>query len=664
MQVALFGNPNTGKTSLFNELTGSYEYVGNWTGVTVEKKVGQLKENAGMLIDLPGIYALNPLSKDEAVASRFLIEEDFTSVLNIVDASQLARNLHLTIQLMEYGKPVLIGLNMIDVAKSRGMKVNDHSLAEGLGIPVVPIIARTGKGCRAISEQMQEKAVAPDFRIDYGDDLEHAAAYLMDRLPDFRSLDKRWLALQFLEANEVIRQIPAFANVRAELEDFCAGVERRLRAANPHTSIKQEMFKKRQQFIDRLIETAVEKTAAEKKTLTEKIDAVVTNKYLGVPIFLVMMYLVFCITFNWLGTPLSDWLDKFFSGSLTAWIEAGLKEAGATPFIRDLVLNGIVAGVGGVLVFVPQIFVLFFFISVIEDSGYMARVAMVMDRAMESVGLNGKAFIPLIIGFGCNVPGVMAARTIEQPKERLLTTLLTPLMSCSARLSVYSLFVAAFFRHHQALIVLSLYVLGIVVALLLAKVFSMVVKTEGSVFVIELPPYRVPNVRSLYRSTWDKGKGFVRKAGTLIFGGTVAIWLLSNAGPGGFNVPVDKSFMAILCGWIAPVFKPLGFGTWQAAAALLTGFMAKEVVVSTMNVLYFVPDGASLAGVISHAFTPLSAYSFMVFILLYIPCLSTVAIIHKETGSGKVTLFSIVYALVIAYLIAFLIYNIGRFIAF
>ncbi|NWN95291.1 MAG: ferrous iron transport protein B, partial [Bacillus sp. (in: Bacteria)] len=578
MQVALFGNPNTGKTSLFNELTGSYEYVGNWTGVTVEKKVGQLKENAGVLIDLPGIYALNPLSKDEAVASRFLIEEDFTSVLNIVDASQLARNLHLTIQLMEYGKPVLIGLNMIDVAKSRGMKVNDRSLAEALGIPVVPIIARTGKGCKAISEQMQEKAVVPDFRIDYGDELEHAATYLMDRLPDFRSLNKRWLALQFLEGNEVIRQIPAFMNVKPELEDFCAGVERRLRAANPHTSIKQEMFKKRQQFIDRLMETAVEQTAAEKKTLTEKIDAVVTNKYLGVPIFLVMMYLVFCITFNWLGTPLSDWLDKFFSGPLTTWIEAGLKEAGATPFIRDLVLNGIVAGVGGVLVFVPQIFVLFFFISVIEDSGYMARVAMVMDRVMEAVGLNGKAFIPLIIGFGCNVPGVMAARTIEQPKERLLTTLLTPLMSCSARLSVYSLFVAAFFRHHQALIVLSLYVLGIVVALLLAKVFSMVVKTEGSVFVIELPPYRVPNARSLYRSTWDKGKGFVRKAGTLIFGGTVAIWLISNAGPGGFNVPVDKSFMAILCGWIAPVFKPIGFGTWQAAAALLTGFMAKEVV--------------------------------------------------------------------------------------
>lgn len=274
--------------------------------------MGQLKENAGVLIDLPGIYALNPLSKDEAVASRFLIEEDFTSVLNIVDASQLARNLHLTIQLMEYGKPVLIGLNMIDVAKSRGMKVNDRSLAEALGIPVVPIIARTGKGCKAISEQMQEKAVVPDFRIDYGDELEHAATYLMDRLPDFRSLNKRWLALQFLEGNEVIRQIPAFMNVKPELEDFCAGVERRLRAANPHTSIKQEMFKKRQQFIDRLMETAVEKTAAEKKTLTEKIDAVVTNKYLGVPIFLVMMYLVFCITFNWLGTPLSDWLDKFF----------------------------------------------------------------------------------------------------------------------------------------------------------------------------------------------------------------------------------------------------------------------------------------------------------------------------------------------------------------
>ncbi|GER73880.1 ferrous iron transport protein B [Weizmannia acidilactici] len=664
MQVALFGNPNTGKTSLFNELTGSYEYVGNWTGVTVEKKVGRLKKNLGLLIDLPGIYALNPLSKDEAVASNFLIEEEFTSILNIVDASQLARNLHLTIQLMEYGKPVLIGLNMIDVAKSRGMKVDEKSLSKGLGVPVVPIIARTGKGCGEISERMREKPVAPDFRIDYGDVIEEAATRIMGILPDYKSLNKRWLALQFLEGNEVIRSISAFRPLKTELLAYCTEVENRLREKNPHASLKQEMFKKRQQFIDRLIGTAVEQTGSERKTLTEKIDAVVSNKFLGVPIFIGTMYLMFCITFNWLGTPLSDLLDKFFSGPLTDWIEAGLTKAGATQFIRDVVLNGIVAGVGGVLVFVPQIFVLFFFISLIEDSGYMARVAMVMDRVMEAVGLNGRAFIPLIIGFGCNVPGVMASRPIEQPKERLLTTLLTPLMSCSARLSVYSLFVSAFFHKYQALVVLSLYLLGIVIALVLAKVFSMVMKTEGSVFIIELPPYRVPNARSLFRGTWDKGKGFVRKAGTLIFGGTVVIWLISYTGPGGLDVPVDKSFMALICKYLAPLFQPLGFGTWQAAAALLTGFMAKEVVVSTMNVLYFVPSGASLADVIQHAFTPLTAYSFMVFILLYIPCLSTVAMVHKETGSGKVTLFSIGYALTVAYVVSFIIYQGGRLLGF
>lgn len=294
----------------------------------------------------------------------------------------------------------------------------------------------------------------------------------------------------------------------------------------------------------------------------------------------------------------------------------------------------------------------------------MARVAMVMDRIMESVGLNGKAFIPLIIGFGCNVPGIMATRTIEQPKERLLTTLLTPLMSCSARLSVYSLFVAAFFHKHQALIVLSLYVLGIIVALILAKVFSLFIKGEGSVFVIELPPYRVPQARTLLRSTWEKGKGFVRKAGTFIFGGTVAIWFLSYAGPGGFNVPIDKSFMAIICSYIAPLLAPLGFGTWQAAGALITGFLAKEVVVSTMNVLYFVPDGQSLTHIITGFFTPLQAYSFMVFILLYVPCLSTVAVIQKEAGSKKWTAFSIFYALAIAYILSLIIYQGGKLLGF
>ncbi|MFC7394476.1 ferrous iron transport protein B [Scopulibacillus cellulosilyticus] len=661
MEIALFGNPNTGKTSLFNILTGSYEYVGNWSGVTVEKKVGTLKGKNGLLIDLPGIYTLNPLSKDEGIASEFLINESFSSVLNIVDASQLERNLHLTVQLLEFGKPVVIGLNMIDVARSRGIQINEQALKRKLGAPVISIIARTGRGCKQLAQELRVtgKDIRP-LHIDYGKEVENVIEELISIMPDYNEINKRWLSLQFLEGNQVVRsQLESNINP-VQLNEIYETLSDELKKHHQKKSIKHHLHAVRQQFISSVLNESITKTDIKGTTFTEKIDAIVTNKYLGIPIFLLLMFFVFNLTFNYLGTPLSDALDAFFSGPLTDWIGKGLTAIGATHFIRDVVLNGIVAGVGGVLVFVPQIFILFFFISLIEDSGYMARVAMVMDRIMESVGLNGKAFIPLIIGFGCNVPGIMAARTIEQPKERLLTTLLTPLMSCSARLSVYSLFVAAFFHKHQAIIVLSLYVLGVVVALILAKIFSIFIKGEGSVFVIELPPYRVPQARTLLRSTWDKGKGFVRKAGTFIFGGTVAIWFLSYAGPSGFNVPIDKSFMAIICSYIAPLFAPLGFGTWQAAGALITGFLAKEVVVSTMNVLYFVPDGQSLSHIITHFFTPLQAFSFMVFILLYVPCLSTVAVIQKEAGSKKWTAFSIIYALAIAYILSLVIYQGGK----
>lgn len=336
---------------------------------------------------------------------------------------------------------------------------------------------------------------------------------------------------------------------------------------------------------------------------------------------------------------------------------------GATAFIKAVIMQGIVQGVGGVLVFIPQIFILFFLISLIEDSGYMARVAMVMDRIMEAIGLNGKAFISMIIGFGCNVPGIMATRSIEQPKERLLTILLTPLMSCSARLSVYSLFVGTFFRKQQSIVVFSLYILGIFIALGLAKLFSTTLfREEKSLFIIELPPYRFPQMRALVLGTWDKGKGFVRKAGTFIFGGSVIIWFLSYAGPHGLHVPMDQSFLALLGGLVAPLLDPLGFGNWQAGAALLTGFLAKEVVVSTMNIIYAAPDMPTLRAVMTHYFNPVQAYTFMAFVLLYIPCLATVGVIIKETASKKWTWFSIGYSLAIAYVIGLIIYHGGRLI--
>ncbi|WP_442853533.1 ferrous iron transport protein B [Bacillus sp. FJAT-27231] len=669
MNLALLGNPNTGKTSLFNNLTGSYEYVGNWSGVTVEKKIGTLKNKTGQLIDLPGIYTLNPLSKDEGVVSNFFIHDSFDGIVNIVDASQLERNLNLTIQLLEFGKPMVIGLNMNDVAKNRGIYVDEQKLSIALHVPVTSIIARTGEGCSLLRDQLSNLQTIEQqpLILHYGAALEKGIEALSKLMPKqaANNLPHRWLALQFFEGNQNVQDFLATFISTETLKALYEETEQAVQKSHGVNSLSQWIYTVRRTYIDSIIEQAVDHQSAHSTNWTDRIDAVVTNKVLGLPIFLLCMLFLFKLTFDWLGTPLSDALDSFFSGPLTNWLSWILTSIGASSFIQALVLNGIISGVGGVLVFMPQIFILFFFISLLEDSGYMARVALVMDKVMESVGLNGKAFIPMIIGFGCNVPGIMAARTIEQPKERLLTILLTPLMSCSARLPVYALFVGAFFVQYQTIIVFSLYLLGIVMALLLAKLFSMtILKEEQSLFVIELPPYRLPQSKALFRSTWDKGKGFIRKAGTFIFGGSVIIWLLTYAGPHGLNVQMDDSFLALVGGFAAPLLAPLGFGTWQAGAALITGFLAKEVVVSSMNIIYHVPNVDSLQGLMATQFTPLAAFTFMVFVLLYIPCLATVGTIRKETGSAKWTYFSIIYALVLAYVLSFVIYQGGKLLGF
>ena len=664
MEIALIGNPNTGKTSLFNNLTGSYEYVGNWSGVTVEKKVGEFKNNIGRLIDLPGVYTLNPLSKDESVVTSFFLNDPIDQLLNILDASQLERNLHLTIQLLEFQRPVLIGLNMIDVARSRGIDIDVPKLSQILGVPIVPVVARNGKGCDQLIQFISNKkgqAIDKNL-VDYGAEVEETIDELSKEMNGKTKHSRRWLALQWLEGNQYVKSYLLQIIEAEKLDNLYSGLEAKLSQQVKGKAVSKYIYQRRKEAIDQIVSETVNKSHS-KVPLTEKIDAIVTNKYLGMPIFLLLMYFMFMLTFDWLGTPLSDVLDAFFTGPLTNGVEKVLSMVHSSAFIHDLIINGLIAGVGGVLVFVPQIFILFFFISLLEDSGYMARVALVMDRLMEAVGLNGKAFIPMIIGFGCNVPGIMAARTIETSRERLLTILLTPLMSCSARLPVYALFVGGFFAGNKALIVLSLYVLGIVVALILAKIFSATFfKSETSLFVIELPPYRLPQVQSLWRSTWDKGKGFIKKAGTFIFAGSVFIWLLSYAGPGGLKVNMDDSYLAAIGNILAPIFKPIGFGTWQAAASLITGFLAKESIISTMNIIYFVPNGGSLQGILSHYYTPIAAYSFMVFILLYIPCLATAATIYKETASKKWTAFSIIYALVIAYILALIIYQGGHLI--
>ncbi|MDM5190482.1 ferrous iron transport protein B [Bacillus sp. DX4.1] len=660
-KVALLGNPNTGKTSLFNALTGSYEYVGNWSGVTVEKKVGKLKDKQGTLIDLPGVYDLNPVSRDEGVVTKFLLTEEFNHMLNIVDSSQFERNMHLTVQLLEFGKPLSIGLNMVDVAKQRGIIIDAKKLAEMLGVTVVPVVARSGKGCDELLATLHEsgKKKGKTFILSYGKSVDAGITQLMDILGQANYKHPRWLALQFLSNNEVVEQELNTLSIYQDLVAIRSALEVEFDVA-----LDQHIYNTRAAYIEKLKTNIIQHEKEGEIPFSEKIDQLITHKVLGLPIFLAVMFFIFQVTFTWIGTPLSDILDGFLGGQFTDWVTAGLANIGASEFIQALVTEGIIAGVGAVLVFVPQIFALFFFISLLEDSGYMARIAVVMDRIMEYFGLNGKAFIPMIIGFGCNVPGIMAARTIEQEKERLLTILVTPFMSCSARLPVYALFAGVFFPHSQAMVVFSLYIAGIVLALLVTKVMSLtVLKEEKSIFVIELPPYRVPQAKTLWLSTWEKGKGFVRKAGTFIFGGSVVIWLLNYAGPSGFGVDMGDSFLAMIGGFVAPILAPLGFGTWQAAASLLTGFLAKEVVVSTMAIIYAVKEDV-LGNVMGAHYTALSAYAFMFFILLYVPCLATVAVIRRETGSVKWTIFSVIYPLIVAYVLTLIIYQVGSLLGF
>ena len=655
----ILGNPNVGKTSLFNALTGSYEYIGNWSGVTVEKKVGKLKDNVGDLVDLPGIYDLSPISKDETVVTDYLMSTSFTGMINIIDACQLKRNLNLTIQLMELNKPMIIGLNMIDVATQRGIKINYQALMRKLKVPVFPIVARKAKGTHSLLGELNylEPHQRRAFKINYGTEIETAIQQICSIIKQdnmYPTERLRFIAIQYL-----IDNVQIYQELDAMILEQLEPIKRKLSNATEQ-STRQRIEAVRNDYINQLLEDIVEYPEEDKQFFTSKVDRLLLNRYLGIPIFLGIMWLIFQTTFTWIGTPLSDQLDAFISGPLSEWIKSVMNTLHITSFLQDLITDGIIAGVGSVLVFVPQIVVLFFFISLLEDSGYMARIAVLMDKTMESIGLSGKSFIPMIIGFGCNVPSIMAARSIENEKERLITILVAPFMSCSARLPVYALFVGAFFSAHQSLVVLSLYILGIVVALLVSTLLNkLILKDNQSVFIVELPTYRVPSFKTLWRSTWEKAKGFVKKAGTFIFGGSVVIWTLTYIGPHGVNVPINQSFMHMIGQGFANLITPLGFGSWQAGATLIPGFLAKEVIISSMAILYSSIE-SGLTQVIQQQFTPLSAYAFMIFILLYVPCISTVATIRKETSSWKWTLLAVVYPIATAYILTFVFYQVSQ----
>ncbi len=583
--IALIGNPNVGKTSLFNLLTHSNLKVGNWPGVTVERKESLISKDV-KLVDLPGIYALDTFSNEERVSKDFIINEKPDILLNIVDASTLERNLFLTLQLKQFKKPIVLVLNMMDVAKSRGIDIDIKKLEKKLGVKCIPIIASKEIG-----------------------------------IEDLRTL---------LINNKDLFKSPIDNNYQFKSEE--------------------DYYK----YIHEVLSDVIIKDESKKETFSEKIDKVVLNKWLAYPTFLLALFIIFQFTFSWVGTPLQDLLDTLVNEYFANFI-AGLIQ-NTSPWFQSLILDGIIGGVGAIIPFLPIIVCLFLGLSLLEDCGYMARTAFIMDKLMRKIGLSGKAFIPMIMGFGCAVPGIMATRTLESEKDRKLSTLLIPLMSCPARLQVYALFVGIFFTKNKGLVVFLIYFIGVLVAMLVGILFkNSVYKKDDEPFMIELPSYKMPTLKSILKILWEKSKGFLIKASTLIFAASVFIWLVSHFSFQGYVTDINESFLASFGHVMAPLFSPLGFGEWQSVVSILIGISAKEIVVSTLGVVY----SGDLANVLPSHFTSLSAISFMIFISLYTPCVATIAAVKKEYGN-KFAAFSVLYQFVLAWIVSLLIFSVGK----
>ncbi|SHH14969.1 ferrous iron transport protein B [Tepidibacter thalassicus] len=668
--IALAGNPNSGKTTLFNALTGARHHVGNWAGVTVEKKEGKLKykNNEISVVDLPGTYSLSPYSIEEKIARNYIVEGTPDVVVNIVDASNIERNLYLSVQLMELGKPVVIALNMMDVAQSRGYKIDVEKLSDLLGVPVVPIIASKKKGIDELLDTIVDlkkgKVHYKPNSVDYGKDIESKIEKIKEELKlndGLLKYDLRWLALKVIEEDEEILNIVG-KNIENDLTQEVA-----VSGISLEDDFEAVVADKRYNYITSIISKTVKKPKQIGLTNSDKVDKILTNKWLGLPIFGLIMLGVFYFTFDLVGNVFLDMIDVFFSETLSGWVTDALVSMGVSEWLQSLIVDGIIGGVGGVLVFLPNIICLFLAISLLEDSGYMARVAFIMDRLMRKIGLSGKAFIPMILGFGCNVPAIMGTRTLENENDRLAAILINPFMSCSARLPVYTLFAAAFFPGNEKIVVFSLYILGIFVAIIVGLMFKKTLfKSDSTPFVMELPPYRIPTLKGTVLNVWEKVKGFLFKAGTLIFGASMLLWFILGFN---FSGPVDltKSIGASIGRVFAPIFAPLGFGNWQAALSLITGILAKEVVVSNMSIIYGLGEEAAagaFAQALSGTFTQLTAYTFMVFVLLYTPCVGVIGAIKRETNSWKWTVFSVVYQFIVAWIVAMIVFQIGRLLGF
>ncbi len=672
IHVAFVGNPNCGKTTLFNDYTGAKLKVANWPGVTVEKKEGtyRFQGETMRLVDLPGIYSLTSYTMEEKVSRGYIMGKEVDLVVDVADASSLERNLYLTLQLIELGKPVILALNMMDIVEERGMDVDLHRLPEMLGIPCIPVSARTKQGLEILMhavlhhkdrksdgnlEHHHEKVSHhrhdhhKDIVMVYSDEIEDKIDAISDLIREqYGELpNMRWHALKYLEWDEEVR--------KAYPLDVEGVVER---------SYETEIISQKYDFIEEIIEEClVGKTR--KSEATDRIDKVLTNRLWGVPIFLGIMALVFFLTF-----AIGDWLKGYMESGLdyvTAVILNFLEYAGVSNVLRSLVVDGIIAGVGGILTFLPNIFILFLALAFLEDSGYMARVAYVMDGIMGKIGLSGRAFIPMLLGFGCTVPAVMASRALEDPKDRLKTILITPFMSCSARLPVYVLFSSMFFHEKAMLAAYSMYLLGIVTAIAVALIMNQFTKKkEINTLLIELPEYKSPNFHSIVIYTWEKVEDYLRKAGTTIFAASIIIWVILNFGPSGMVTDMSQSFGALAGRLAAPLMKPAGLGYWQVVVALIAGLAAKEVIVSSMSVLFGITNVTSAAGMAGMSaalgtlgFTAVNAYALMTFCLLYTPCMAAVATIRKETGSLKWTAFGALFQLAVAWVMAAAVYQIG-----